>query len=324
MRRPGGGRQLAPAALSFSGREAVISQRKKRYIRDRVNLFVFLLPTIFFVFVFIAFPIGYSAYLSLTEYNYARDAAPKFIGLRGYLYTLFQDVFFHDALLNQVKFAIPYFIATFAVSLGLAILINELVFGTRFFQVLFYLPMIIPLSLVGIIFAWVLAPDIGIFDHILRWMGIKNWNIDWFGNPYTAIYCLALARSWKMIGFTLIIFLAGLQAIPKELREAAKVDGANFLQEIFQVVLPNLKPYLLIGGIWILINSIKTFELPAVVTEGGPGTSTLTLYLYSWKLAFERLDMGRASQVAYITAAIILVLSWVLNRIFRPETARRA
>ena len=296
----------------------------KRGVESKRNLFIFLAPTLLFTLVFIAFPIVYSGYLSLSEYNYATDAAPKFIGVSGYINTLLHDPFFYTALLNQIKFAIPYFIITFAVSLGLAILINELTRGVHFFQVIFYLPMIIPLSLVGVIFAWVLFPDLGIFNHFLRVIGVRPWNINWFGNPSTAIYGLVIAQSWKNIGFTLIIFLAGLQAIPKSLREAARVDGANFFQEIWHIVIPNLKPYMFICGTWILINSMKVFDLPRVVTEGGPGVSTLTLYLYSWKLAFERLQMGKASQVAYITAAIILLLSWGLNRIFRHETARRA
>ena len=293
-------------------------------VESKVTLLIFLAPTLFFVFVFIAFPIIFSGYLSFTKYNYAADLFPKFIGFKGYSYTLLHDNFFHIALLNQIKFAIPYFILTFVVSLGLAILINELRRGVHAFQIIFYLPMIIPLSLVGIIFSWILYPDTGIFNHLLQVLGIRPWNIDWYGNPQTALYGLVIAQAWKNIGFTLIIFLAGLQAIPRSLRDAAKVDGAGFFQEIWHVVIPNLKPYLLICGIWILINSMKVFDLPRVVTDGGPGVSSLTLYLYSWKLAFERLDMGRASQVAYITAMIILLLAWGLNRLFRHETAKRA
>lgn len=292
-------------------------------IEEKLNLLIFLAPTLLFTVVFIAFPILFSGYLSLTEYNYSIDSRPKFIGIKGYIYTLFHDPFFHDALMNQVKFAIPYFIITFTFSLGMAILINELTRGIHFFQVIFYLPMIIPLSLVGIIFSWVLFPDIGIFNHFLRVIGIRPWNIDWFANPHIAIYGLVIAEAWKNIGFTLIIFLAGLQSIPHTMREAAQIDGAGFFREVWSVVLPNMKPYLYICGVWTLINSLKVFDLPKVVTQGGPGTSTLTLYLYSWKLAFERLQMGRASQVAYITAGIILLLSWGLNRLFRHETARR-
>jgi ABC-type sugar transport system permease subunit len=126
-----------------------------------------------------------------------------------------------------------------------------------------------------------------------------------------------------MIGFTLIIFLAGLQGISNSLKESARVDGANFFQEIVFIVLPNLKPYMLIGGIWILINSLKVFVLPQVITGGGPGSATMTLYLYSWKLAFERLHMGEASQVAYLTAFIILFFTLILNLILKPETAQK-
>jgi len=292
-------------------------------IEKRRNLLIFLAPTLLFTLVFIAFPLVYSGYLSLSQYHYAVDPGPKFIGFTGYIHTLFHDQFFYDALINQIKFGIPYFIITFLASLVLAILINELIHGVHFFQVIFYLPMIIPLSLVGVIFAWLLFPDVGIFNHLLRVLGIHNWNIDWFGSPGTALYGLVIAQAWKNIGFTLIILLAGMQGIPKSIREAAKVDGAGFMREIWYIILPSLKPYLFISSVWVLINSLKVFDLPKVVTEGGPGTSTLTLYLYSWKLAFERLQMGRASQVAYITAAIILLLSWGLSRLFRQETAKR-
>jgi ABC-type sugar transport system permease subunit len=293
-------------------------------IEKRRNLFIFLAPTLFFTLVFIAFPLFYSGYLSLCEYNYATDSGPKFIGLTGYIDTISHDQFFHDALINQIKFAIPYFVITFLTSLILAILINELTHGVHFFQVIFYLPMVIPLSLVGVIFAWLLFPDIGIFNHFLRILGIHQWNIDWFGTPGTALYGLVIAQAWKNVGFTLIILLAGLQGIPKSIREAAKVDGAGFMREVWSIILPSLKPYLFISSVWVLINSMKVFDLPKVVTGGGPGTSTLTLYFYSWKLAFERLQMGRASQVAYITAAIILLLAWGLNHLFRTETAKKA
>lgn len=295
----------------------------RRKVAEKLNLLVFLLPTLFFVIVFIAFPVVFSGFLSLTEFNYAEDAVPKFIGLAGYWERLIKDTFFHTDLVNQMKFGISYFTITFIVSLLVAILINELNQGVQIFQVIFYLPMIIPLSLVGITFAWILSPDVGIFNQLLRSIGLKKFAINWYGYPGTALYALVVARSWKMIGFTLIIFLAGLQGISRSLREAARVDGANFFQEIFFVVIPNLKPYMLVSGIWILINSLKVFDLPQVVTQGGPGIATLTLYLYSWKLAFERLDMGEASQVAYITSAIILILAWVLNRVFKPETAQR-
>jgi len=300
-----------------------MKQLTKNSLQNRLNLAFFLFPTMLFVIIFIAFPVLFSGYLSLTEFNYASDPAPKFIGLNGYIEMIKSDVFFHTALFNQMRFALAYFILAFAVSLVLAIFVNELRRGVQVFQVIFYMPMIVPMSLVGITFAWILSPDLGIFNHVLRLIGLGHITHDWYGEPSTALNSLVLARTWKMIGFTLIIFLAGLQGISKSLKESARVDGANFFQEIVFIVLPNLKPYMLIGGIWILINSLKVFVLPQVITGGGPGSATMTLYLYSWKLAFERLHMGEASQVAYLTAFIILFFTWILNLIFKPETAQK-
>jgi ABC-type sugar transport system permease subunit len=294
-----------------------------RKLQGKISLIVFLLPTLIFVFIFIAFPVLYSGYLSFTEFDYAKDDAPTFIGLTGYIDTITDDTLFHTAFMNQLKFAIPYIIITFGVSLSLAILVGELTRGVQIFQVIFYLPMIIALSMAGIAFSWILNEDVGIFNHFLRTVGLESLTRNWFGDPDTALYGLVLTRSWKMIGFTFIIFLSGVQSIPPSLREAARVDGASFWDEVRHVVLPLLRPYLLASGIWIIINSFKVFALAHMVTQGGPGVATLTLYLYSWKAAFQRYDMGLASRTAYVTAFVILSLSWGLNRLLNPESSER-
>lgn len=300
-----------------------MSGLSSRKFSERLSLFLFLLPTLFFVFVFIAYPVLYSGYLSFTDFNYAKDDAPEFIGINGYVDTIMDNSLFHRAFKNQALFAVPYFILTFGLSLGLAIIVGELTKGVQIFQIIFYLPMIVALSMAGLTFSWILHEDVGIFNHFLRTIGLESWTRHWVGNPNTALYGLVLIRSWKMIGFTFIIFLSGVHSIPISLREAARVDGANFWQETRYIIVPLLKPYLLAGGIWIIINSLKVFDLPAVVTQGGPGVATVTLYYFTWKAAFQRFDMGLASQTAYITAFVILFLTWVLNKILKPDTAER-
>jgi ABC-type sugar transport system permease subunit len=299
--------------------------RAKRKRREKGNLLIFLLPTLFFIVVFLAFPLLSSAYLSLTSIRANIFESHRFIGLSGYYHTIFKDSFFHTAMRNQSIYAVSYFVLTFTASLVLAILINELRKGIGALQVIFYLPMIIPLSIVGGIFLWIFSgTGNSFFNLVLERLGLAQTPpVNVYGDPRYALFGLVIARSWKMTGFTLIIFLAGLQGISKEVREAAQIDGANFRQELFRVVLPMLKPYLLIGVTWILINSMKEFDLPAVVTFGGPGTATLTLYYRAWTLAFEYWEMGRSAQVSFITAFLILAISWVFNRIFRPETAQR-
>ena len=297
----------------------------KRKRREKRNLLIFLLPTLFFIVVFLAFPLLSSAYLSLTNIRANIFESHRFIGLSGYYHTIFKDSFFHTAMRNQSIYAVSYFVLTFTASLVLAILINELRKGIGALQVIFYLPMIIPLSIVGGIFLWIFSgTGNSFFNLVLGRLGLAQTPpVNVYGDPRYALFGLVIARSWKMTGFTLIIFLAGLQGISKEVREAAQIDGANFRQELFRVVLPMLKPYLLIGVTWILINSMKEFDLPAVVTFGGPGTATLTLYYRAWTLAFEYWEMGRSAQVSFITAFLILAISWVFNRILRPETAQR-
>jgi len=299
--------------------------RAKRKRREKGNLLIFLLPTLFFIVVFLAFPLLSSAYLSLTNIRANIFESHRFIGLSGYYHTIFKDSFFHTAMRNQSIYAVSYFVLTFTASLVLAILLNELRKGIGALQVIFYLPMIIPLSIVGGIFLWIFSgTGNSFFNLVLARLGLAQTPpVNVYGDPRYALFGLVIARSWKMTGFTLIIFLAGLQGISKEVREAAQIDGANFRQELFRVVLPMLKPYLLIGVTWILINSMKEFDLPAVVTFGGPGTATLTLYYRAWTLAFEYWEMGRSAQVSFITAFLILAISWVFNRIFRPETAQR-
>lgn len=299
--------------------------RARRRLRERGNLLIFLLPTLFFIVVFLGFPLLSSAYLSVTNIRANIFEPHKFIGLKGYYTTVVKDSFFHTAMRNQSIYAVSYFILTFTGSLFLAILINELRKGVEVLQVIFYLPMIIPLSIVGGIFMWIFSgTGNGFYNLVLNHLGLgQTPPVNVYGDPRYALFGLVIARSWKMTGFTLIIFLAGLQGISKEVRDAAQIDGANFRQELFRVVLPMLKPYLLIGVTWILINSMKEFDLPAVVTFGGPGTATLTLYYRAWTLAFEYWEMGRSAQVSFITAFLILAISWVFNRIFRPETAQR-
>ncbi len=299
--------------------------RARRRLRERGNLLIFLLPTLFFIVVFLGFPLLSSAYLSVTNIRANIFEPHKFIGLKGYYTTVVKDSFFHTAMRNQSIYAVSYFILTFTGSLFLAILINELRKGVEVLQVIFYLPMIIPLSIVGGIFMWIFSgTGNGFYNLVLNHLGLgQTPPVNVYGDPRYALFGLVIARSWKMTGFTLIIFLAGLQGISKEVRDAAQIDGANFRQELFRVVLPMLKPYLLIGVTWILINSMKEFDLPAVVTFGGPGTATLTLYYRAWTLAFEYWEMGRSAQVSFITAFIILAISWVFNRILRPETAQR-
>ena len=146
---------------------------------------------------------------------------------------------------------------------------------------------------------------------------------NWLGDPKWAMISIVAVSLWKNIGMLTILFLAGLQAISASIEEAAVIDGANVWQRIVHVVLPNLKQSYITCGIWATLQSVKVFEQPFIMTNGGPGTSTLVLYQYTWQNAFKFFEMGYASTIAYFIGMIILIISAVNVSINREDRDSR-
>ena len=301
----------------------------RRWRQTTGSILLFLSPVLFFVLVFLAFPLLSTVYLSMTDVQNNVFERHHFIFLDGYIKTLTaNDIYsqsFYKALENQVYYVTSYFAFAFTLSLGVALLLNELRRGNDFFQVVYCLPMIIPLSIVGGIFQWIFSGTTSGFTNIvMKALGLIQRPYDLWQDYHLALFGLMIARAWKGAGFTIIIFLAGLKGIPRDVREAAAIDGASRLQEAFHVSLPLLRPYLFIGGTWIIINSMKEYDLPSVVTRAGPGQATLTLYFWAWELGLgDYQQMGRAAQVAVIIALLIFVIIFVLNKFFKTEPAGR-
>ncbi len=302
----------------------------RKWLRTKGSILLFLSPILFFVLVFLAFPLLSTIYLSMTDVQNNVFEKHHFIFLDGYVKTLTaNDIYsqsFYKALENQFYYVTSYFIFILTLSLGVAILLNELRRGNDFFQVIYYLPMIIPLSIVGGIFQWIFSGTTSGFTNIaLKALGLIHRPYDLWQDYNFALFGLMIARAWKMAGFTIIIFLAGLKGISNDIREAAAIDGASRFKEIFHITLPLLRPYLFIGATWIIINSMKEYDLPSVVTRAGPGQATLTLYFWAWELGLgDYQQMGKAAQVAFIIALLIFIITFILNKIFKTEPAGRA
>lgn len=282
----------------------------RRFARFSMVPYAFMGPSLLFLVAFIGYPLIYSFYLSFTKYNYAYDKFPVFVGLQTYI-SLLQDGTFVTALLNTLIFAALYFTASIFLSFVIALVINEIDKFQTFFQLSVYMPIIVPLSLAGVTFVWILDPTFGIANFLLNHLGFSS--VSWLSNTSLSLFTLIGVKLWKFLGFSVIIFLAGLQSVPKRLYEAARVDGANFIQQTLHVTLPGIKSYILMASLYQIIQAMKVFQLPFVMTQGGPGNSTLTLYLYSWRSAFSYFDMGNAAAAAYITSAIILAFTALAN-----------
>lgn len=289
------------------------------FIKKQIPGYFFLLPGFAFIFIFMIYPLFYSLFLSFTQYNFAFDDKPTFIGLGNFV-KMFSDTYFLDAFKNTFTFSLMFFPSMMIFSLIVALLLDRQVKGTEFFRTSIFLPVVIPLSLTGIIFQWILNEQYGLLNFFLKdTLGLGFLAKNWLGDEKWAMVSIVFVSLWKYMGMLVILYMAGLQAIPRDLYEAAEVDGATGRQVIWHITLPNLRESYVVCGIWTIIQSVKVFEQPFIMTQGGPGTSTLVLYQYTWENAFKFLEMGYASAIAYVMGLIILILSALNLKLSKPE-----
>ena len=281
-----------------------------KVLKQAIPGYLFLLPGMLFILVYMAYPLIRSFYLSFTSYNFAFDPEPIWVGIKNYL-SLFKDSYFLAALRNTAVFSVAFFPTVLVVSLFIALLLDKGVRGSAFFRTFIFMPMIVPLSLTGIVFQWILNERYGLLNSLLYAIGRGEWAMNWLGDGTWAMVSIIVVSLWKNIGMLVIFFMGGLQAIPNEIIEASRMDGANPVRRLFSIILPNLSETFVICGIWAIIQSVKIFEQPFIMTNGGPGSATLVLYQYTWINAFKHFEMGYASAIAYFIGGIIIVLSLV-------------
>lgn len=276
--------------------------------RDRVAGMLFVLPAAVFIFAFMLFPLVYSGYLSLTRYNFVRQSTPEFIGLDNFARAL-QDPIVLTAFANTAVYAVSYFVIVMVVSLSIAMMLFRKLRFSTFYQSAIFMPIVVPLSLAGLIFVWILQPNYGLLNHLLaNVFGLPGLAQAWLSDGTTAMAAIVVLSLWATIGFLTILFLSGLQAIPEEILEAAEIDGAGGWRRFTEIIIPSLRPTFVITGTWGVLHSLKVFVEPMVLTDGGPGTSTLVLYQHIYVTAFNYFDMGYASAIGYLLGALILAL----------------
>lgn len=277
--------------------------------KKEVAGFLFVVPSILFVFSFMLYPLAYSFYISLHKYNFVYDKEPLFIGLGNYI-EAFRDHAFLVSLGNTFIFAFFYVLFILLISLSLALLLFQKVRFNNIYRTAIFLPFVVPLSLSALVFLWILQPNYGLLNHILgEVLGLKMLTHQWLNDGFTAMGSIIGVGLWATIGIETILFLGGLQSIPTDILEAAEVDGASGLKKVFYVILPNLRETFILTGIWATLHGIKVFIEPMVMTAGGPGESTLVLYQHVYYTAFTYFDMGYAAAMAYILGAIAMGLS---------------
>jgi multiple sugar transport system permease protein len=266
--------------------------------------YVFISPWLVGFFGLTLLPMLISLYTGFTKWN--GIGGTTFIGARNYHDLFTQDSLFATAIVNTLYYAVASVVLGVAFALFLAILLNQKFVGRSFFRVVFFLPYVVTGIPVFVIWTWLFNPQYGPFNYWLGLFGIHG--IEWLNSPSTAMPSLIL-MSLTGIGAMMVVFLAGLQNIPTELYEAARMDGAGTLTQAFKITIPMLSPIILFNAIWAIIGSLQIFAQPYVMTTGGPENATLTIGLYLYQMAFTYYQFGYASAIAWVLFALTLAFS---------------
>ncbi len=268
--------------------------------------YLFLLPAGIVLLIFFFIPFFQT--IGLSFLNYSNNIYnPSFAGLENYVQILHNPIFY-KVMWNTLLYLVIAVPILAIIPLFLAILINQKIKGITLYKILIYLPVIVSIVVAAIAFKWLYAQQ-GILNYILNVLHINS--IGWLTDPKYAIYSVIIVTIWKGIGYYMMIYLAALMSVPKELYEACDIDGANFLTKHLTVTVPHIMPTIALVTTISSISAMKIFAEIYVMTKGGPLNSTKTIVYYIYEKAFENLDLGYASAMAVILLIIVMAFSFV-------------
>jgi len=273
---------------------------------------LFVLPSLLFFCVFIVYPVAFSFYLGFYRWS-PLDPSPTPVGLESYR-TLLTDPSFVRTILNTIVFTVGVVVLTVVGALGLALALNQGLRGTAVFRGVFYSPVVTSLVATSVIWLWILDPQYGIVNALLAALGLPQPG--WASDPTWAMPTVVLTFSWREVGYFSVIYLAGLQGIPEQLKEAARIDGCGAWGTFRNVTWPLLAPTTLFVVVLGVVRATQnSFGLIYVMTAGGPVNATNVIVLYLYQQAFEFFKLGYASAVAYVLFALVFAVALLQFRL---------
>ena len=282
--------------------------------------YVFISPFLVLFGVFGVFPLLFSLYLAFQSWEPTSGVgAMQFVGLDNFAFAL-GDVWFWKSLKNTLWLAVATGVPQHLVAIPLAVFIHTSFKRTRDGMVgAYFLPYITSTVAIAIMFSSLFSRDYGLVNAGLGVFGVAP--IDWLNRPETLKPAIALIIFWRYLGFNVVLYLAALQTIPKDLYEAATMDGAGKLQQFFFITLPSLKPMIYFGVMLSIIGGLQIFEEPFILTDGrgGADQAAMTAGVYLYRMAFDFNDFGGASAMSWILFAVVAAMTWLTNRAFHPS-----
>jgi len=297
--------------------QSVVTHRLRRQWGKDVTIILFLLPSAALFFLFVVFPVIQAAHYSLYQWS-GLGSLDNYIGLKNYL-TLFKDPIFLTAIKNNFLIAVLSLLIQLPAALALALLINRKMPGRTFFRTVFFLPYILAPVITGLIWSFIYNPSTGLVAGFLRQFDPHATPPAYLADTHTVLFAIFAAICWQYFGFHLVLYIAGLQNIPAELIEAARIDGANSRQTTFYVTLPLLGSTIRLSVFLSILGSLQYFDLIYVMSDGGPVNASETMATYQIHYGLQQFALGYGSAVGVIMFAMCLVFALLYQRIIMRQ-----
>jgi len=291
-----------------------LTRKKSLFQRKKILPYLLVSPYLIFVIVFVLFPVLFCFFLTFHKWNII--APMQFIGTANYT-RLVHDRLFWKAIGNTLKFLLLHIPLQLVVSLLLAQLLNQQIRAKSFFRASFFMPVIVSGVVVTILWQQLLGYDSGLINRLLATLGIQKTG--WLIDPDVAIYSIAVMATWKNVGLYVILFLVGLQTVPTQYYEAAKLEGASRWQQFYHITLPMINPTIFMVVILSTIGGFSLFIEPYIMTGGGPLNTTLSAVLYIYKQAFQYYNMGYSATLGFFYAMMIMTVVILQKKFIEKE-----
>lgn len=285
--------------------------------RDNLVGYIFTLPTII-LFVGLTFiPFLYGVYMSFTKWDGFGE--PQFIGVQNYI-TLFTDERVFQALSHNVIYALGTVTVKVIVGFAFALVLNKKLKGVNCFRSILFTPVVLSYIAIGMIWTWMLNPSQGLINNFLSFLGVVDLSnpIEWLGNPHLALFAVMFVDVWKWMGYHMVLFLAGLQTIPDDLYESARIDGASAWQRLRFITIPLMKSVVITNVMFCLTGAFGVFDIVMAMTDGGPYGSTEVISKYIYDTSFGATGkFGYAASISVFVFLIMMVATLIMVRMMR-------
>lgn len=274
-------------------------------------------PALLMLALFVYYPLARNIINGFYEWNpFTLDRS--FVALDNYT-RLFKDPVFFTVLKNNLLYAIISVILQVGLGLVIAAILEDKIFRrfSTFFRTTFFIPVLISMTVIGILFSFIYNPDVGLLNSFLRLIGLGEWTEGWLGNPKTSIFAVIAVSQWQSIGYTVMLYVLAVQKVPGELYEAATIDGAGKIRTFFSITVPQVKEMTFVLLIYTVTGSFLVFSEVYVLTQGGPSNSSQVFSTYLYQKAFIDNEPGFASSIANVILGITLIFYFIQNKFLK-------